>query len=152
MKIPNAIKKSNVSIDEFRSWFKTSCTNAFKSKKYDVIQERIRLKYGIHVSQNEFVNYDNSVTVDFTNYTINELDEKLDNLIKSAGIYYYQHKEILSFYPLRTFLAFKDEELSFNPTNMSDTELKKFIIDYHNRFKKPVQVLLQEWYRVKFNP
>jgi hypothetical protein len=152
MKIPNPIKEAGIPVQEFRDWFIRELKTAFERGAYDVIQERIRLKYRVNVSQQDFVKFENSDFVDFSNYDIEELENKLEELIKAAGRYYYDNKEILEYYSKQTYLAYKSMELEYNPTNMTDAELKKFIRNYNETYKVPVKVLLREWYRLQFNP
>ena len=152
MKIPRPIKEAGITVEEFRSWFLTELKTAFDRGAYDAIQERIRLKYGVNVSQQDFVKFDNSDYLDFSNYDIDELENKIDELIKAAGRYYYEHKEILQHYSRRTFLAYKSEKLEMIPKDWTDDSLKNFLKEYNETYKVPVKAMLREWYRLQFNP
>ena len=42
--------------------------------------------------------------------------------------------------------------LSDNDTGLSDDEVRKFLLDYEERFKLPIMHYLKEYYRMKYNP
>lgn len=86
---------------------------------------------------------------------INELERKIDLLIKESGRYFYADKKntaILRCYGKRAHLGYKDEPLSDNDTGYDDKTVKEFLRDYDQRFKQPLKDLLKAYYRVKYNP
>lgn len=152
VRIPKGLKKAGITVEEFRDWFENNMMNHFQNRKYDVIVEAVWYKFNVRVSVQDFVVYENSDNTYVNNYRIEDLEKEIDKRIKDAGRYFYDHKDILKTYSLRTFLAYKEEEIKDNNTGMSDQELKDFLKDYDKRFKEPVKSLLIEWYKIKFNP
>lgn len=152
LKIPEPIIEAGVEVEEFRKWFMTELKTAFERGAYDVVQERIRLKYNVHVSQQYFVSYQNSDVEDFNNYSIEELKTKIDHSIKEAGRFYMDHKKVLKDFSKRTYLAYKEGPIEDNETGMSDADLKSFLKYYNETYKEPVIKMLKEWYRLNFNP
>ena len=51
-----------------------------------------------------------------------------------------------------TFLAFKDEAIGKNDTQYMDEEIKTFLKDYCDQFKRPLIHDLIDYYRLKNNP
>ena len=89
------------------------------------------------------------------NYVLEELETKIDVLIKEAGRYYYacdKNTTILRRFSKCTFLAYRNSKIGKNDTGFSDIEVKSFLKDYDHRFKKPLKTLLHEYYRIKLNP
>lgn len=152
VKIPEDLKHAGVTIEEFREWFTGNMKKHFERKNMDVIVEATRLKFGIEVKESDFISIENSETIKVNNYDLVELENLIDDKVKKAGRYYYEHKDILQKYSLRTFLAYREEIIQDNETGLGDAELKQFLKDYDKIFKQPVKTLLIEWYKIKFNP
>lgn len=153
VRIPESLSSANISVDEFRKWFILNLTNAFERGDYTVIQQRIRIKFGVEVNVADFVCFPNSDIEEFKNYDILDLEKKLDHLIKEAGQYYYKNKDILHYYSKQTFLAKQLTPLTILPgISISEPELRDFVNDYNKKYKEPVKVLLKEWYRLNYNP
>ena len=55
-------------------------------------------------------------------------------------------------YSKYSFLGKYHEPLYNNTTGYSDEVVKDFLVDYEERFKRPIIELLYNYYRVKFNP
>ena len=153
LKIPKAIKeKGELAIYGFRTWFKSDMMKFFLSERYDVIIEAIRLKYTVDVTRNDFVKRANSDVIEFQNYDSGDIENQIDDLIRKAGKYYNEYRHILSRYSTCTFLAYRDAIIEDNETGLDDSELKIFLKNYNETYKTPVKKLLQEWYRLNYNP
>lgn len=148
--IPSDIKEKGPEIiQEFRDWFET-----VKHLKGDVFAMRLQIKWGIETNP-KLINRENSGSIAKENFTIEELEEKIDNLIKAAGRFYYKSKKhtiILKRFSKYTYLAYKEDDLSNNNTDYSNEEIKDLLRYYDDKFKKPLKKYLIEFYRLKFNP
>jgi hypothetical protein len=149
--LPQAIKeRGETEIERFREWFKQ---NSYLLERPDVFVMRLQMAFGITYNP-KAINYENSGFAEFKNYTIEDLEKKIDSLLKDAGRYYYANQKntiILKAFGKNSGAAFTDRELN-NHTGYSDEEVKEFLKDYHTRFKLPIKKLLIEYYRVKLNP
>jgi hypothetical protein len=150
--LPEEIKlRGMVTIIEFRKWFKE---NAFLLNKPDVFVFRLQTAWKIVINPKS-INFDNSGYQDFKNYTLQELEEKIDQLLKEAGSFYYEcdkNKTILNRFGKATHLGYNPDPIADNNTNFKDDDVKAFLRDYYERFKLPIKRLLIEYYRVKLNP
>jgi len=150
LKIPEIIIQQGL-VDEFREWFKTvehlmDNPAAFKM--------RAELKWGFSIYLEEVV-YKNSGFLGYDNICIEELEGKIDKLLKSAGLFYYSSDKntiILKRFGKLTFLAYKQESIYNNETGYDDDKVKVLLREYDNEFKKPLKDLLIKYYMLKFNP
>ena len=151
--IPQAIRDRGIEwIERYRTWFKENLY--LLDGREDVLEMRIYTAFGIHVKAKEIVK-ENSGVRSIVNYDLDELEERIDDLIKKAGKYYYaspKHTKILKQYSKYAFLGAYSEPLYNNTTGYSDEVVKDFLVDYEERFKRPIIELLYNYYRVKFNP
>jgi len=150
--IPATIKsKGKDEVINFRNWFKQ---NEYLLDKPDVFVMRLNLKFGIITNPNA-INFENSGYSEIHNYNLAQIEEKIDDLIKRAGRYYYageKNTAILKRFSKCTFLAYKSWPIENNNTGYKDEEVKYFLKEYDNLFKKPLKKFLTEYYRLKLNP
>lgn len=139
-------------VDIFRSWFKenfelfTNDTEGFL-KKLDI-------RWNVQRNVNE-IERDNSGVEIKENLNLGELEQEIDKIISEAGRFFNQNtdkQQIIRRFQKLTFLAYKKEEIYGNDTELTDAELKEFLLEYDAKFKKPIKDLLIEYYRVKYNP
>ena len=151
--IPQAIRDRGIEwIERYRAWFKENLY--LLDGREDVLEMRIYTAFGIHVKAKEIIK-ENSGVKSIINYDLGQLESKLDELIKEAGRFYYKspkHTRILKQYSKYSFLGKYHEPLYNNTTGYSDEVVKDFLVDYEERFKRPIIELLYNYYRVKFNP
>lgn len=150
--IPEEIKeKGKEAIIEFREWFKTV---EHLLEKPDVFVMRLKSKYGIETNP-KAINKDNSGNTAIKNDTIEEIETKIDLLIKEAGRFYYaseKNTKILRRFSKLTFLAYKKEPINGNQTGFSDDDVRSLLKEYDETYKRPLKSNLIEYYRLKFNP
>ena len=151
--IPQAIREKGIdAIIQFRTWFKENLY--LLDGREDILEMRIYSAFGVHVKAKEIVKENSGVRA-IVNYDLNELEEKINDLIKKAGKYYYaspKHTQILKQYSKYAFLGTYSEPLYDNRTGYKDEEVKAFLVDYEERFKRPIIESLYNYYRIKFNP
>jgi hypothetical protein len=150
--IPSDIKeKGPEAVKEFREWFEEV---KYLLDRPDVFVARLQARWGI-VTNPKAINRDNSGSTMIENLTIEELEEKIDGLIKEAGRFYYKsdkNKDILRRFSKFTFIAYKDDEIYKNDTRYSDEEVKQLLKHYDKEYKRPLKKYLIEYYRLKLNP
>jgi hypothetical protein len=151
--LPGEIKdKGDLEIKRFRHWFKE---NEYLLDNPEVFVMRLQMAFGITYNP-KAINYENSGFDEFNkNYTVKDLEDKIDSLLREAGNYYRaseKNSTILGAFVKMSGAAFYDTPLSANNTKYSDKEVKEVLKEYHLRFKSPLKKFLVEYYRVKLNP
>lgn len=77
--IPEAIKsKGKDDVVKFRNWFKQ---HEYLLAKPDVFVMRLKLKFGIETNPNA-INFENSGYSEIHNYNLEQIEDKIDSLIK----------------------------------------------------------------------
>ena len=141
-----------IEVQRFRDWFKKNL-NLFQNEPEEFLKQ-LDIRWNIQRNLNE-IEKDNSGTLDFENYDLSRLESEIDRIIHEAGKYFTSNPDkqsIIKRFQKLTFLAEKREAIEDNDTQLNDYELKEFLREYENNFKKPVKELLVEYYRVKYNP
>lgn len=150
--LPQAIiEKGDLEIERFRKWF---LENQYLLETPDTFVMRLELAFGVSYNP-KAINYENSGFDELENYSVQELENKIDSLIKETGRYYYateKNTTILKDFGKISGCAFTENSLYNNYTGYTDAEVKTFLKDYHRRYKLPIRKLLIEYYRIKFNP
>ena len=101
------------------------------------------------------VQHDNSGMKELDNLNLNELEVRVDVIIRAAGSFYNDNPDkqtIIKRFSKYTFLAYKKDPINNNDTKLSDEELKSFLFEYDHKFKKPFKELLLQYLMVKYNP
>ena len=138
-------------IHEYRNWFPT-VQHLFENDK-PLFVYRLKQKWGIDTNP-AALEVSNTGAQEFVNYDINQIIDKINDLIKQAGRYYYSNSKnttILRRFSKYTFLAYKEEELKINDTGFPDDEVKVFLRKYDESIKRPLKKLLREYYRIQYN-
>lgn len=151
--IPQTIRDRGIDeIERYRIWFRENLY--LLEGKEDILEMRIYAAFGIHVRAKEIVK-DNSGIKTIVNMDLEQLEERLNTLIKEAGRFYYKsfkHTRILKQYSKFSFLGAYKESLYNNNTGYSDEEVKGLLVEYEEKYKRPIIDMLYNYYRVKFNP
>jgi len=146
------IERGNEEIAKFRKWFKEN--QKFLEQKPDLFVAKLQIAFSLD-SVPIAVDHDNSGTTEIDNLNLNELEERIDKILRSAGNFYKDNPDkqtIIKPFQKYTFLAYKTDPISSNDTELSDHELKSFLFEYDNKFKKPFKELLLQYFMVKHNP
>lgn len=150
--LPQEIKeRGDAEIERFRKWFIEN-----KYLLADPVKFVFRLEQAFKIKYNpKAISYENSGFAEMQNYSVAELETKIDAHIKEAGRYYYAEEKntrILKIFGKYSANGYLDTNLIGNNTGYSDYEVKSFLLDYHRKYKLPLRKLLIEYYRIKFNP
>jgi hypothetical protein len=97
--------------------------------------------------------YSGVKTID--NLNLSELEAEIDKIISEAGRYFVNNKDkqhIIRRFQKLTILAYRKENIDINETELSDDELRQFLLEYDTKFKKRIKELLIQYYRVRYNP
>lgn len=136
---------------KFRDWFKKHL-EMFQEDPKEFLK-RLDIDWNVQRSMKE-LDLDNSGVAEIENYNLGELENEIDNIIAAAGKYFTSNPDkqnVIRRFQKLTFLAYSTKEIYSNDTNLSDKELKEFLLHYDQTFKKPIKKLLVEYYRVKYN-
>lgn len=111
--------------------------------------------FGISVSPNS-VEIENSGVEEIENLNLNELEKRINHHIYEAGNFYKnsteERKNVIKKFQKHTYLAYINEVINNNYTPLNDEELKRFLMQYDQKFKRPIKALLIEYYKVLYNP
>ena len=145
-------EKGDAEIDKFRKWFKSN--QVYLSQKPGLFSLKLQIAFGL--SNIPFVvEHDNSGLTELDNLNLNDLEERIDSIIKAAGTFYKDNPDkqtIIKRFQKLTFLAYTKNEIKLNDTNYTDDDLKSFLYEYDVMFKKPFKDLLLQYLMVKYNP
>ena len=135
----------------FRRWFKEN----FEIFQTDTEEFLRRLDIRWNIQRNlEEIELGNSGIEPFPNLNLSELENEIDKLLCEAGRYFTVNNDkqhLIRRFQKLTFLAYQKGPFEINDTELSDDELRKFLIEYDAKFKTPVKNLLIHYYRVKYN-
>lgn len=154
VEIPIAIKEKGISeVEKFRDWFKSIKFEELDVKDF-VYKLQLKFPYVGEINPRT-VEYPNSGTLEKKNYSLTELENEIDNLLRGAGSYFRNNPDLqplIRRFQKWTFLAYINKDRFVNNSGLNDDEFINFLNNYEIEFKKPVKELLIEYYRIKFNP
>jgi len=139
-------------INHFRYWFKVNLP-LFRSKPEDFLK-KLEIRWNVKRKIKEIERVNSGVQM-VENYSLRELEQEINKILRAAAHFFNENndkQQIIRRFQKLTFLAYSDVEITNNNTGLSDDKLKAFLKEYDNKFKKSVQKLLIEYYRVKYNP
>lgn len=139
-------------VEMFRAWFKENI-ELFNTDTEGFLK-KLDIRWNIQRNVNE-IEKDNSGADAIDNLNLEELEIEIDKVISEAGRFFVNNKDkqhIIRRFQKLTFLAYKKGDIENNETELSDYELKQFLKEYDNKFKKPIKELLIQYYRIKYNP
>lgn len=141
-------KKKN----EFRAWFKTKL-EIFNNDIEQFVKD-LEIRYNV-IQKPEEVIYKNSGHVNLSELSLGDLELQIAQLIRQSKFYYLENPEeqkLIRRFQKLTFLAYTNDQIKTNDTNLTDDELRIFLKKYDDTFKKPMKNLLIQYYIVKYNP
>lgn len=150
-RIPKEIIEKGEAL-RFRNWFKANLYLLEGDR--DVLEMRISIAFGIKVHLEDIV-CKNSGYVAIENQPLDKLVEMINRKLEEASKFYYANEKntcILKRFSKLTYLAHKWFPIQNNDTGYSDKEVKELLAQYEQEFKKPICELLQNYYRVRYNP
>lgn len=139
-------------VEVFRTWFKENF-ELFTNDTEGFLKQ-LDIKWNIQRNVNE-IERDNSGVESIENLNLAELEKEIDKVISEAGKYFVNNKDrqhIIRRFQKLTFLAYRKGNIDINNTELSDEELREFLLEYDTKFKKPLKELLIQYYRIKYNP
>ena len=139
-------------VEVFRAWFKENF-ELFNADTEEFLK-KLDIRWNIQRNVSE-IERDNSGVETIDNLNLAELEAEIDKIISEAGRYFVNNKDkqhIIRRFQKLTFLAYRKGNIDINDTELSDDELRQFLLEYDTKFKKPIKELLIQYYRVKYNP
>ncbi|EKU87453.1 hypothetical protein [Bacteroides oleiciplenus] len=152
--IPKEIKERGTgTVRRFRAWFKSN--RSLLEGKEEVFEMRVSAAFGVRLRIEELAPRKNSGVIAMNNWSLEELESRISEMLKQARQYYYQSSKntaILKQYGKLAYLGNSPNQIINNRTGYSDAEVKTFLRDYEEKFKQPIIAMLYDYYRMKFNP
>jgi len=145
-------------VSHYRKWFAANLylldesDDRFRPEYFIV---RLRSEFKIDVRDVRQIVRPNSGATQIGNVSIDELTAEIDAILKSAGQCFYESRKneaILREFQKRAYWGYKEGPLPDNKTGYSDDEVKAFLRDYNEKFKKPLKGALITYYKMRYNP
>jgi hypothetical protein len=147
-------------IEMFRAWFKQpEISNLYLTDQKRFI-ERLQVKFQL-VNPPKPVEIGNGGIKRVSNFSEQELENKIDELIRFASTFYSKsdmNREILvkNNFSKRTYYVtskkYKDVNLYINGKSYLNEEIRSVLIEFYNKIKKPIIDLLIDYWIIKLNP
>ena len=147
-------------IREFRSWFKQKEIIELYYNNISRFIDKLELKFNLKHPPKP-VELGNGEIQRVANFTEQELENKIDELIKLASEIYSQsdmHREILvrnNFSKKTYFITsskYRKEKLYINGATYTNTEIRSILEDFYIKVKKPIIDYLIDYWIIKLNP
>ena len=135
----------------FRRWFIENL-NVFQTDTKEFLR-RLDIRWNIQRNVQE-IDLGNSGIETISNLNLLELENEIDKVLCEAGRYFTENndkQQLIRRFQKLTFIAYQKGAIEINDTELSDDELRKFLLEYDTKFKKPIKSLLIQYYRVKYN-
>ncbi len=154
IEVPITIQeKGENEVTKFRDWYKETTFKEDDPKDYI---KKLQLKFPyVEAINPRAIDYSNSGAELKKDYSLNELEGEIDELLRRADEYFEDNlnlRDIIRRYQKLTFLAYVKGPLKSNQSGLDDEQLKAFLRSYEEGFKTPVKERLIEYYRILFNP
>jgi hypothetical protein len=154
IEIPVEVReKGTGEVERFRAWFSAEKFDTDNTKDY-IFKLQLAFPYVDKINPKS-IDYSNSGPELKKDYSLDELQEEIDDLLDKADRYFEDNpsiRDLIQRYQKMTFLAYIDGALKNNHSGLDDAELKEFLLAYDKTFKVPVKERLIEYYRILFNP
>lgn len=151
--IPDSIReKGEIEVKRFREWFKEN--GKYLEEKPDLFSSKLFIAFNVQMNSKS-IQVKNSGIAEIDNLNLNQLEQRIKDILSLAIKFYNDNpslKEVLDRFKKYTFLAYKNEEIKDNETNLTDCELKSFLKEYDLNFKRPMKEMLLQYYMIKYNP
>lgn len=154
--IPYEIKARGITeVEKFRAWWHQNQHLLLEGENEKYVY-KLQATFFIkeEINPNSIV-INNSGTEKTKNKTLIEIKHELDKLLNEAQIYYQNNSEkqlLIKRFGKLTFLAYVKGNIFTNDSGLNDDDLKKFLKEYDEKFKKPIKNLLIDYYRLLYNP
>lgn len=154
IEIPAVIReKGPDEVMKFREWYTKTDFKVDDPKDY-IYKLQLKFPYVGEINPNT-IDYKNSGVELKKNYSLEDLEKEIDDLLSKADSYFEDNpniRDLIYRYQKLTFLGYIDGALRNNSSGLIDEELKAFLKSYDQTFKAPVKERLVEYYRIMFNP
>ena len=138
---------------EFRIWFRQN--EGIYDNNRELFMVKLSARFEIRLQELKIIERLNSGVATVLNESLDAVDAQINRVLRDAGQFYYastKNTGILKQYQHHTYLGYRDDALHANRTGYSEEEVKPFLRDYNEQFKKPLKKLLTSYFQVKYNP
>lgn len=149
-------KTVEFNVNFYREWWKKEGEMLFLKDK-DLFLMHVNASFTPEPRIREITEFEavNSGIEEMNNSNLDEIENKIDQLITESGKYYYEsekHAVILRYYARMTNYLYNNKPIPSKDTGYSNEEIIEVLKDYDKRFKFPLKNYLKEYYRRKNNP
>jgi hypothetical protein len=135
----------------FRRWFIENFI-CFKTDPEEFLR-RLDIRWNVQRNVLEIERVSSGIE-SIDNLNLVDLENEIDKVLREAGRYFTENKDkqdLIRRFQKLTFIAYQKGAIEINDTELSDDELRKFLIEYDTKFKMPIKSLLVQYYRIKYN-
>ncbi len=135
----------------FRRWFLENLI-CFKTDPEEFLR-RLDIRWNVQRNVIE-IERGSSGIESIYNLNLVDLENEIDKVLREAGRYFTENKDkqdLIRRFQKLTFIAYQKGAIEINDTELSDDELRKFLVEYDTKFKMPIKSLLIQYYRIKYN-
>jgi hypothetical protein len=154
IEIPAHIRnRGKEAIDSFRKW--ATANKAIFLDHPERFKLMICTEFDIPLTELNLVFFENSGAAGVVNENLNAISIQIDRILREAGKFYYaspKNTAILGQYQKYASLGYYNTPLHSNRTGYSEDEVKKFLREYNEQYKKPLKKLLTSYFCVHYNP
>jgi hypothetical protein len=147
-------------INEFRSWFKQKEISELYYHDQNKFIDKLQIKFQLSNPPRP-VELGNGEIKRVANYSEQEIESKIDDLIKNASSFYNQsekYRDILvkhNFSKKTYFITsskYRKEKIFIDGTGYTNEEIRKIIAEFYTKIKKPIIDYLIDYWIIKLNP
>lgn len=148
-KVPEEVINRGVNeVIKFRKWYEEN-----KNLPEELFEMRCQHAFRLTFKYEKIV-IKNSGRVEFENHSLKDVEDEIDRLLKDANTYLHQSRktEIILNKLQKCYRKTIEEKKFDNNTGFNINEVQQIALEYHDKFKAPINNLLLEWYKMRFNP
>jgi hypothetical protein len=149
-KLPKEIiNKGTIVVHQYRQYF----MEVFRDETdIQIALEKIRVKFDLSEDPKK-ISFKNSGHSDHINIELYKLENEIDALIFKANQYYLSSPDIKYILDKYGKITFRHQEMIYFDKLFKDERfIQTIITKLEDEYKKPLKILLKEYYRVKYNP
>ena len=147
-------------INEFRAWFKQKEISELYYRDQNKFIDKLQIKFQLSNPPRP-VELGNGEIKRVANYSEQEIENKIDDLIKKASSFYNQSEQnrdilVRNNFSKKTYYItsskYRKEELYIDGSMYTNEEIRKVIAQFYTKIKKPIIDYLIDYWIIKLNP
>lgn len=151
--IPEEIRlRGDDEVKRYREWFVSKLCLLHENPDRFLLALCIQFKLQMHTLGK--VNFENSGREKVLNISPEELETRIEELLKNINEYSHKNSSnacLIALYAHRTGALYSKRPIANKYSRYTEDEIRDFLQFFLHHYKKPLQKLLIEYYRIKYN-